>query len=83
MPYFVYILYSQKRDRYYIGHTENLAERLLQHNAGRTPSTKPGRPWRIVYQENCEDKSQAYHRELEIKGKKSRTYIEQLIKAQG
>jgi putative endonuclease len=42
--YFVYILYSQSRDRYYIGSCSNIQTRLERHNAGATPSTKPGRP---------------------------------------
>ncbi|WP_373398424.1 GIY-YIG nuclease family protein [Algoriphagus halophilus] len=32
--FFVYILYSDSKDRYYIGQTENLEERLFQHNSG-------------------------------------------------
>jgi putative endonuclease len=79
MNYYVYIIYSASRDRYYIGHTHDLNQRIEQHNSGRTPSTKPGRPWVLVYQEMFEDKSYAYQRELEIKGKKSRKYIELLI----
>ena len=79
MHYFVYILYSESLNRYYIGHTHHLDERLRQHNAGQTPSTKAGRPWRVVYQELHSDKSSAYQRELAIKGKKSRKYIEELI----
>ncbi|MBN3519274.1 GIY-YIG nuclease family protein, partial [Algoriphagus lutimaris] len=31
--FFVYILYSGSKDRYYIGQTENLEERLFQHNS--------------------------------------------------
>jgi putative endonuclease len=79
MNYFVYILYSKSKDRFYIGHTHDLNQRLLQHNAGRTPSTKAGRPWIIVYSETYNDKGSAAKRELEIKNKKSRKYIESLI----
>ncbi|WP_296701196.1 GIY-YIG nuclease family protein [Algoriphagus sp.] len=32
--FFVYLLYSSSRDQYYIGQTENLEERLVQHNTG-------------------------------------------------
>lgn len=42
--YYVYILKSSLNQRYYVGHTDNLEKRLKQHNAGRTPSTKPYRP---------------------------------------
>ena len=79
MKYSVYILYSHSRDRYYIGYSKNPNERLLEHNFGATPSTRPGIPWKIVYEEVCEDKTAAIVREHKIKKMKSRKYIENLI----
>ena len=79
MRYFVYILHSKKKDRYYIGSCSDLKERLKRHNAGATISTKNGRPWEIVYQETFEDKIQAIRRENYIKKMKSRDFIKGLI----
>ncbi|HPR61504.1 MAG TPA: GIY-YIG nuclease family protein [Prolixibacteraceae bacterium] len=79
MPHYVYILYSEHFGRYYIGSCQNIEERLLRHNSGATPSTKPYRPWKVVYTETLENKSDALKRELEIKKKKSRKYIEYLM----
>jgi predicted GIY-YIG superfamily endonuclease len=31
MMYYVYILYSKEKDRYYIGQTENVEKRLNEH----------------------------------------------------
>jgi putative endonuclease len=78
--YYIYIIYSASKDRYYIGHTQYLEQRLIQHNAGRTPSTKYFRPWVLVYEEEFDNKSEASILELKIKSKKSRIYIEELIK---
>jgi putative endonuclease len=84
MFYYTYILYSQSRDRYYIGSTTNLEQRLIRHNAGATPSTKAGRPWVIVYTEAFDSKTEALKRENYLKRMKSRSFIENLIKkAQG
>jgi putative endonuclease len=80
MKYFVYILYSQLRDRYYIGYSQDPFERLEEHNLGATKSTRPGRPWKIVYIEKYENKSAAIKRELEIKKMKSRKHIESILK---
>ncbi|MEY3564039.1 MAG: hypothetical protein RJA23_209, partial [Bacteroidota bacterium] len=45
-----------------------------------TPSTKAGAPdWEIRYTETVPDRATALKRELEIKKKKSRNYIEWLI----
>ena len=79
MVYFVYILYSEKTDRYYIGSTSDIDKRLLKHNLGGTASTRPGRPWKIVYTETLDTKTDALKREKDIKKKKSRKYIEWLI----
>ncbi|RMH60821.1 MAG: GIY-YIG nuclease family protein [Calditrichaeota bacterium] len=78
--WFVYILYSDSIDRYYIGSTENLDWRLERHNAGWGKYTKRGIPWRIVYTESHENKTAAQKRERQIKKKKSRKYIEFLIR---
>jgi putative endonuclease len=78
--YFVYILYSSKTDKFYIGSTDNLESRLKHHNCGATPSTKSGAPdWHIVHKEILTDKSSAIKREIEIKRKKSKKYILWLI----
>ncbi|WP_420846908.1 GIY-YIG nuclease family protein [Mucilaginibacter straminoryzae] len=34
MPFYTYILQSQKNSRFYVGHTANLDERLNRHNNG-------------------------------------------------
>ncbi len=83
MNYFTYILQSIYKKSYYIGYTHNLASRIDKHNSGFTKSTKSGIPWELVYFEQFETKSEAIKRELEIKSKKSRKYIELLIEAKG
>ncbi|WP_167619537.1 GIY-YIG nuclease family protein [Maribellus sediminis] len=74
MTYYLYILQSEKNGRYYVGSTQNVNERLQQHNWSRTPSTKSGTPWKLVYTEEFSDRSLAIQREYEIKRKKSRKY---------
>lgn len=80
--YYIYIIYSQLKDKYYTGFTENISTRLEKHNAGATPSTKTGRPWTLAYKEKFENKTDAIKRENQIKKMKSRIFIETLIKAQ-
>ena len=75
----IYILKSQKSGRYYVGHTHDIIERLSYHNSGRVKATKNQGPWDCVYSEKFETKLEANRRELEIKRKKSREYIEYLI----
>jgi len=74
--YTVYILYSQQKDKYYIGQTEDLAKRLSEHNLRKNLGASD---WIIAYSESYNTRSEAMKRELEIKGKKRRSYIEALI----
>jgi putative endonuclease len=75
----VYIIYSEKIDRFYTGVTDDIAWRLQRHNEGWGKYTKRGIPWKLVYSEEYKSKSATLYRECEIKIRKSRSYIESLI----
>ena len=80
MSYFVYILYSESSDKYYVGHTGDiLDERIRKHNSNHTGFTGRSNDWKLVYKELCPNKAAALKRELEIKSWKSRKRIESLI----
>ena len=76
----VYILYSRKIDKYYVGACKDLDRRLYEHNLGHSKFTSTGVPWELVYKEEFQDLILAKQRELKIKKMKSRPYIEGLIR---
>jgi putative endonuclease len=76
----VYILYSKKIDKYYVGACTDLDRRFYEHNLGRSKFTSTGIPWELVYSEEWEDLVLAKQRELKIKKMKSRVYIQELIR---
>jgi putative endonuclease len=78
MP-FLYILYSDKLNKYYVGACTVLERRLYEHNIGHSKFTTTGIPWVLKYSEEFESLKMAKKRELEVKRKKSRLYIERLI----
>ncbi len=80
MAYFVYILMSEKAGTYYVGHTHDLIDRLDRHNQGRVKYTKSKRPWDLVYFEECPDRSSAMTREEDIKKRKSKKFIDSLVR---
>ena len=75
----MYILYSPKLDKHYVGACTDLERRLYEHNIGHSKFTALGVPWIVVYKEEFDDLKLAKKRELEIKKRKSRRYIEGLI----
>ena len=80
MNFSVYIIYSAQLDKYYIGYTEDIAVRLIQHNSGISTFTSKATDWDLKHIELYKTRTEAIKRELEIKQKKSRKYIEWLIK---
>ena len=79
MIYTVYILFSERRNRYYVGCTSNVSERIIRHNQKSNGFTGSVNDWELKYKEEFVNKETAYLRELEIKKWKSRKKVEQLI----
>ena len=77
--YIVYILYSNRFKRKYIGVTSNLNRRLKEHNSGYTKSTKPYIPWAIAYLEEFQTFKEARDREKYLKSAAGRRFIKQNI----
>lgn len=51
----VYAIWSERFNRIYVGMTQDIDNRLKQHNAGMTQSTKHYRPWKIIFTAVFED----------------------------
>ena len=67
MKCYVYFLYSATRNKFYVGISNDVSERLRRHNNGESLSTKGGVPWKLVYTIECDDKSMAMLLETKIK----------------
>jgi putative endonuclease len=66
MNYFVYLL-ENNIGRHYIGITTDPIRRLAEHNCGNTKSTRPFRPWKIIYTEQFLTRQDACKREWHLK----------------
>jgi len=76
MIHIVYILYSKKLDRFYVGQTPNLSNRLTALNNGESSLTSQGTPWTLLWSttkdtfraaEILEDKLKNLSRQRKIK----------------
>lgn len=65
--YYLYILKSLKDENLYIGSTNDLKRRLLEHNKGLSMSTKSRRPFELRYYEAYYSNENARHREASLK----------------
>jgi putative endonuclease len=79
MIFYVYILQCCDGS-YYTGYTNNLQERTRQHlNGTGARYTKAHKPDRVAYVEHFETRSQAMHREREIKKFSHKKKLELII----
>ncbi|WP_430906462.1 GIY-YIG nuclease family protein [Maribacter sp. 2-571] len=78
--HYLYILYSKKADRYYVGETPELDNRLRLHNQHHFKKgfTKAADDWKIVLSKECGSKRPAVFLERFIKRMKSRKFIEKV-----
>lgn len=78
--YFIYVLRSQKDNKFYTGYTDDIEKRMELHNEGRIESTKYRRPFKLVYYEASLNKEDAIHREKYLKTTYGKRYIRNRIK---
>ena len=78
--YAVYIIYSEKFNKHYVGFTSNLEGRLIAHNHKSNKGwTKRYQPWNLLYNETYETRMEAQKREKELKSYRGRLFIKGII----
>ena len=65
--FYIYVLKSKKDQQLYIGSTNDLKRRFKEHNNGEVFSTKPRRPFELVYYEAYKAEGDARNREKKLK----------------
>ncbi len=78
--HYVYILYSTiDTDRFYIGFTENIDNRLMDHNSGKNPHTAKYKPWRIKTAIAFTDRQKALDFERYLKSPSGRAFAKKRL----
>jgi len=77
--YFTYVLLSLKDNKQYVGFTNNIKNRIHEHNSGLVDATKYRQPLELVYFEACLDKQKAIKREKYFKTGFGRRYLKARI----
>ena len=84
MTYYIYILYSPSADKFYVGHSNDVARRFSEHNNPiRNTFTSKHLPWELAcFFEVSEDRGEAMKIEKHIKKQKSKSFIKQFISSE-
>ncbi len=75
MNYYVYVIRSEGHKSNYVGSTQDVEKRLLEHNAGKCRYTSGRRPWVLVYQESYLTRGEAMKREKYLKSGQGREFL--------
>jgi putative endonuclease len=78
MDYYVYAIKSDKDGRIYVGLSRDPIRRLEEHNGGYTKSTKPWRPWRIIYKKMIGTRKEARVEEKRLKSGFGKEFLKQI-----
>ncbi|MDQ7948871.1 MAG: GIY-YIG nuclease family protein [Pedobacter sp.] len=81
--FIVYAIRSRKDNRIYVGFSSDVSRRLLEHNSGKTRSTKGFRPWDLVYQESVSGRLNAREREKYLKSGTGKEFLKTLLGPNG
>ena len=77
--YYVYILLNEAKTRTYTGVSDNVNNRLTEHNAGRVKSSRPYRPYKIIHVEPFETLSAARQKENFYKSPTGRRRLKEML----
>ena len=72
---YVYILYSETLEKHYVGHTQDLNERIRRHNSGYEKYTQTGSPWNLIWSQMCESRAEAMTLEKKIKKRGAKRFL--------
>lgn len=79
--YYVYVLRSLRDNGFYIGSTQDLRTRLRLPNDGAVRSTRPRRPFDLIFYEAYRSEYDAKRREIYLKSTKGRTALKTMLQS--
>ncbi|MBC8473318.1 MAG: GIY-YIG nuclease family protein [Candidatus Omnitrophica bacterium] len=79
--FYVYVLKSIRKGKFYTGHTEDLKKRIAEHNCNKYKKqfTALNGPWELVFYETFDTRSEAMKHERFLKTGRGREYIKEKI----
>jgi len=78
--YYIYVLRNSLKKFIYIGYSEDLKERYIQHNKGKVTSTKSYLPLELIHYEAYKNMEDAKRREVYLKTNKGRKTLMTILK---
>ena len=77
--YVVYAIKSVSRKYIYVGLTNNIEQRFSEHNSGKNKTTRPYRPFILIYTEIVETRIVARKREKYLKSGVGKEFLKNIL----
>ena len=79
--HYLYIIFSEKTDKFYIGETHDIESRIKKHKAHSYENsfTKIADDWKLSLSFECQNRKEALFLEKFIKRIKSKKFIERIV----
>ncbi|MES2780894.1 MAG: GIY-YIG nuclease family protein [Bacteroidota bacterium] len=76
---YVYVIQSiADPQKLYVGQTQNIENRIAEHNSGKSKYTQTWRPWKVIYQEQFENRADARKREVYLKSTAGKNFLRKI-----
>ncbi len=77
---YVYILESEPSGKWYYGFTEDLDQRIKDHQSNRSKYTRFKGPWKLIFKREFLDKTEALRFEKQLKITRNKEFIKEKFK---
>ena len=77
--FYVYLIKSTFKNWTYVGFSENIWRRIKQHNSGQTKSTKPYKPFNVLFVQEVHIRTEARSLEKYLKVRFNKESLLQVI----
>ena len=77
--FYTYALRSLQRNYIYVGLTDNLERRINEHQSGKNKTTRPYRPFELIFSESFPNRIEARKNEIYLKSGIGKEFLKRLI----
>lgn len=78
--HYIYVIFNKENGKYYIGQTNNLDRRIIEHNNPNHHYTgKISGVWELIYSEELKDRKSVIIRERQLKSFQGREFVKKYI----
>ncbi|MEL7001174.1 MAG: GIY-YIG nuclease family protein [Bacteroidota bacterium] len=76
--FYTYAINSLTRNYIYVGLTDNIERRVNEHNTGKNKTTRPYKPFEIIYSKEFSTRQEARMHEKYLKSGSGKEYLKTL-----